>query len=336
MSNRITGVQRYALELLAQFDDRVEKIAPGVHLEGIKGHIWEQFFLPKQLKGRLLWSPSNTGPLSVGKQVVSIMDVAPMDHPEWMNRRFSAWYGFLTPHLVRRVRSVLTISEFSKQRILHYCPDAEEKVTVTYLAADARFVPTDQEEVVRVQERLALPSPHYLVALGSLEPRKNLARLLRAWKNVEHKIPDGVWLVLAGAQGKKLVFGEQSFENLPPRVHLTGHVPDPMLPALYSGAIGAVYLSLYEGFGLPPLEAMACGAPVLTSNVTSLPEVVGNAGIAIDPYDVDAIGDGILRLVEDAGLRADLRANGLARAKLFSWDKTAKQTWEVLQEATQT
>lgn len=333
LSGDITGVQRYTSELLARFGNRVDRIGPEKSLHGVRGHLWEQFALPKNVGGRLLWSPSNSGPLTVEKQVITFMDVSPMDHPEWMSPQFAAWYGFIIPRLAKRVRAILTISEFSKQRITHYCPDAELKIHVVHLAADRRFSPVDTEQVERAHACLAIPSPHYLVVLGSLEPRKNLHRVLHAWRNIESRIPNDIWLVLAGAQGKRLVFGDQSFENLPPRVHLTGHVPDELLPSLYSGAIGSVYLSLYEGFGLPPLEAMACGTPVLTSNVTSLPEVVGTAAITVDPYDVEAIGDGLIRLVDDSSLRGDLKVRGLDRAKQFSWDKTAEQTWKVLERA---
>jgi glycosyltransferase involved in cell wall biosynthesis len=261
------------------------------------------------------------------------MDVSPMDHPEWMNPRFAAWYRFLTPRLVRKVRRVLTISEFTKERIVHYCPDAASKIHVVYLAADKRFSRVDEEKIYETQMALGIPSPHFLVALGSLEPRKNLKHLLLAWARVQARIPKDVYLVLAGALGKRMVFGDVSFEDLPPRVHLTGHVPDELLPALYSGAIASLYLSLYEGFGLPPLEAMACGTPVLTSNVTSLPEVVGNAGITVDPYDTDAIGEALIRLVADSGLRLELRRLGLEQARRFSWDKTADETWQVLEQA---
>jgi glycosyltransferase involved in cell wall biosynthesis len=114
---------------------------------------------------------------------------------------------------------------------------------------------------------------------------------------------------------------------------LTGHVPDELLPALYSGAIAAPYLSVYEGFGLPPLEAMACGTPSLTGNLASLPEVVGDAGLMVDPYDVDAIADGLLKLIEDSVLRSTLSYKGLERAKEFSWEKTAELTWKILKEA---
>lgn len=333
LGTHLTGVQRYTLELLSRLKGNIQEIKPSHSLSGIRGHAWEQFILPTKLHGRLLWSPCNTGPLAVERQVVTIHDVSPMDHPEWLNPRFAAWYRYLTPRLVQRVRSVLADSEFTKQRIVAHCPGLELKIHVAHCGVDAKFHPVEPDLIKQARERLGLQSPHYFIALGSLEPRKNLQRLLQAWKNILGNIPDDVWLVLAGAQGKVLVFGDQSFENLPPRVYLTGHVPDELLSALYSGAIGSVYLSLYEGFGLPPLEAMACGAPVLTSNVTSLPEVVGNAGVMVDPYDVDAIADGLLRLVEDSTLRAELSHKGLERAKQFSWEKTAERTWQVLKEA---
>ena len=142
-----------------------------------------------------------------------------------------------------------------------------------------------------------------------------------------------MWLVLAGAKGKESVFRSISFENLPPRVYLTGYVPDKLLPAIIAGAKVFLYPSLYEGFGLPPLEAMGCGTPVLTSNTTSLPEVTGDAAFLVNPNDTEAIADGIKQLVENSNLREQLTIKGLERTKIFSWEKTADQTWQVLQEA---
>lgn len=333
LDSALTGVQRYTKEILAKSTGAACVVKPRQPLQGFRGHAWEQFILPSKLHQSLLWSPSNTGPLSVERQVVSIMDMSPLDHPEWSSRKFSSWYHFLIPRLVKRVRRVLTISEFSRERILSHCPEAASKIHVTPLAANQRFQPVDEGAVATAIRQLVLPSSHYIVALGSLEPRKNLKTLLKVWAQIQSKLPEEVWLVLAGAKGKSLVFGNQSYENLPPRIHLTGHVPDDVLPALYSGALATVYLSYYEGFGLPPLEAMSCGTPVLVSNTTSLPEVVGDAGLMVDPFDTEAIGDGLIRLVEDSALRQKLRSLGLARSKQFSWDKTAQQTWQVLKEA---
>lgn len=335
LSSELTGVQRYTTEILSRSFGMIDLIKPNWPIQGLCGHAWEQLILPSKLHGRLLWSPSNSGPLAIEKQVVSIMDVSPLDHPEWSSREFSSWYQFLIPRLIKRVRRVITISEFSRERILHYCPDAASKIHVTLLAADQRFQSVSELVVSAINRQLNIPSCHYIVALGSLEPRKNLQTLLKVWAQIQSKLPDEVWLVLAGAKGKSLIFGNQSYEKLPPRVHLTGHVPDDALPALYSGALASIYLSSYEGFGLPPLEAMSCGTPVLVSNSTSLPEVVGDAGLMVDAYDLDAIGDSIVRLVDNSRLRADLRLRGLARSKEFSWDRTAQQTWQVLEEANQ-
>lgn len=326
-----TGVQRYTLELLSRLGREVRRIAPAVKLDGVQGHLWEQAILPLRIGDRLLWSPSNTGPIAVRRQVVTIHDVVPLDHPEWLNPRFAAWYRWLLPRLAKRVAHIITISEFSRQRIVECLKVAATKVTVIPNGVDARFHPRSPTEVTRTRRGLGIPSPHYILTVGSLEPRKNLHRLLQAWERVHTSIPDDVWLVVTGAKGKALVFKDVHFSKLPPRVHLTGHVEDAHLPALYSGALAFAYLSVYEGFGLPPLEAMAAGVPTITGNRTALPEVVGDAGVMVDPLDVDAIADGLKRIVEDSDLRRQLRAKGLERARRFSWDRTAALTFSVLE-----
>lgn len=154
-----------------------------------------------------------------------------------------------------------------------------------------------------------------------------------AWDKVNSKLPNDLWLVIAGAHGSSLVFGEQVIERLPPRVFLTGYVPDEELPALYSGAIASAYLSLYEGFGLPPLESIACGTPVIASNAGPIPEVMGGSSMLVNPCDIDEICHNILTLAMDSGLRAKLSARGLERARNFSWKKTALRTYDILQDA---
>lgn len=333
LQSHLTGAQRYTLELLTHFGNRLHTVKPDKPLKGISGHAWEQFILPTKLNGGMLWSPCNVGPLVVENQVVSLLDVVPLDHPEWLNPKFASWYRFLTPRLAKRVRSIITISEFSKQRIIAHCPGVASKVYVTHLGVDSRFKIIEHNKICEMRNRLSIPSPHYIVVLGSLEPRKNLDRLLKAWSVIEERLPDDVYLVIAGAQGSNLVFGNVSFEKIPSRVCFTGHVPDDLLPALYSGAVASAYVSLYEGFGLPPLESMACGTPPLTGNLASLPEVVGDAGLMVDPYDVDAIADGLLRLIENSTLRSELSQKGLARVKNFTWENTADMTLRILGNA---
>ncbi|NNM64226.1 MAG: glycosyltransferase family 4 protein [Burkholderiales bacterium] len=332
LHSHLTGVQRYVIELVERFGANPTLVAPRRTMQGANGHAWEQFILPLKVARNTLFSPSITGPLAVKRQVVAIHDVVPLDHPEWLNPKFAAWYGFLVPKLARRVAHVVTISEFSKSRILAHTRMDERQITVTPLAADAKFRPLPQDVIDESLGSLNLPTRHYILCVGSLEPRKNLARLLQAWRLIEKRIPDDVWLVLTGKQGNARVFAHDAGLNeLPRRVHLTGHVLDEQLPALYAGALVFAYPSVYEGFGLPPLEAMACGVPVLTGNQTSLPEVVGDAGVTVDPYDVDALADGMVRLVEDGALRDQLRSKGLVRTKQFSWDETARRTWEILE-----
>jgi len=305
------------------------------------GNAWEQFVLPNAARGKFLFSPANTGPLSVSNQVVTIHDVAPLErsfYGEELNANIDlkarTWYQFLTSRLVKRAVHVITISEFSKQRLMENTGLAADRVTVIPNGVDKRFAPFPKAELSDKLSNLQLPCLHYILCVGSLEPRKNLARLLQAWSQIQPEVPDDVWLVLTGKKGNDRVFANDvALSRLPSRVHLTGHVPDDALPALYAGALVFAFPSVYEGFGLPPLEAMASGVPVLTGNRTSLPEVVGDAGVMVDPYDVEAIAQGLRRLIEDSALRPQLRAKGLERARMFTWEKTAEQTWGILEEA---
>ena len=333
LNARLTGAQRYVLELVNRFGRDIESISPVHCVNGFRAHAWEQFALPRQLKGRLLFSPSNSGPLLYDNQVVSILDVVPLDHPEWLNKNFAIWYRFMLPRLAHHVKHVITISEFSKSRIVEMTGIGIEKVTVTPLGVDSRFSKKPLIDIEHAKGSLNIQSCSYILCLGSLEPRKNLQKLLAAWSIVVDKIPDDIWLVVAGGEGSKKVFQKSNLDTKISRVQFLGHVDDSFLPALYSGAIAFVYPSVYEGFGLPPLEAMACGTPVMTGNRTSLSEVVGDCGVMVDPYDVDAIADGIVRLIENTELRLDLSIRGLKRASNFNWQNTSNLTLKILQAA---
>ena len=330
LSSRMTGAQRYVRELVDHMGAVATEISPEKYSHGVEGHFWEQFILPKLAGGRILLSPSNTGPLFYQNQVLSLLDVVPLDHPEWLNPKFAAWYRFLTPKLAKRVRHVITISEFSKQRIIATTGIDSSKISVTSLGVDKRFCKKNLEEILLVRRKFNIPSPNYILCLGSLEPRKNLEKLLAAWSSLVDKIQDDIYLVVAGGEGSKNVFQKLNLERNISRVKFLGHVEDSFLPALYSGAMIFAYPSVYEGFGLPPLEAMACGTPVLTGNLTSLPEVVGDCGVMVDPYDVDAIANGIFRLIEDGALRMDLSIRGINRASDFNWDNTSNLTLKIL------
>lgn len=326
----LSGVQRYAAELLRRIGARLTPIAPRQAAQGLKGHLWEQTILPALARNGLLWSPANSGPLAVKRQVLTVHDVASIEHPEWYNRAFAAWYRYMTPQLVRRVQRVITPSEFSKQRLVALTGVHESRVVVIPGGIDSRFCPQPRMEVERVRQVLRIPSTDYVLTVSTLEPRKNLHRLLSAWASCVLDIPDKIWLVVAGQTGSSRVFHRSGIDSVPPRVHFTGFVAENDLPALYSGALAVAYVSLYEGFGLPALEAMACGTVPVVSGNTALPEVVGEAGLLVNPFDSDSIANGIRRISEQIALREDLEIRAIERSKEFSWDRCADLTWDVI------
>ena len=330
LDNKITGAQRYLLEIESRMDDRFHPLKPSKRLHGALGHAWEQFILPLLAYNKTLWSPSISGPIFKSNQIVTIFDVVPLDHPEWLNKRFALWYRFMLRLIVHNVRKIIVISEFTKKRLVHHFPSIEGKVVVIHLAADARFCPQPRITIDETVNALNLPSNRYVLSVCSLEPRKNLARLLTAWSELVDKIDDDIYLVIVGSVGKSIVFGRTDIPPLPPRVILTGHIDDKYLPALYTGTLVTVYVSLYEGFGLPPLEAMSCGSPVISSNCTSIPEVVGDAGISIDPYSVSEIADSLFSVINNPDLRKSMKEQSLQQSNKFSWELTADKTFSEL------
>lgn len=325
-----TGMQRYALEVSQRLQRHLDPVQPARTLRGMSGHLWEQLYLPVAVRGRLLWSPNNTGPIAVSRHVCTIHDLIPLDRPDWFNPRFAAWYSWLMPKLAQRLQHIIAVSQFTKERVVDLLKVPEERVTVIPNGVDARFSPRPPEEVDEACAAFGLRRRSYILCVGSLEPRKNLHRLIEAWSKIHHEIPSNIDLVVAGAQGNALVFRTVALHALPPRVRFTGYVSEKQLPALYSGALLFVYPSLYEGFGLPPLEAMACGTPVVTSSGSSLEEVVGDAAILVNPAKVNAIAEGILTAVRDESLLESLRVAGLNRVRHLTWDRTADQTLRLL------
>ena len=324
----ITGVQRYLLSLLPHMPSELYPIKPPQPLQGITGHVWEQIYLPTQLRRRLLWSPGNTGPISVSRQVLTVHDAASLDHPEWFERKFARWYGALLPRLIHRVRGIITVSNFSKERIMRLTGVEPERVNVISNGVEPRFHPADSNSVKQVRIKFDLHSP-YILFVGSLEPRKNLKILLEGWQLGGF---DGATLAAVGASGH--VFQRLHFDAIPEGVRLLGQVEDDLLPALYSGAAGFVYPSVYEGFGLPPLEAMACGCPAAVSDIPAHREVCGDAAIYFDPLSPENLSSKLELLLRlDNSSRASLVEEGLHRAAGYSWKRAALDTWHILQVA---
>jgi glycosyltransferase involved in cell wall biosynthesis len=329
----LTGVQRYIHEMCDHLKGRVRKVAPHRPLLGIAGHLWEQLILPGMLKNELLWSPANTGPFRVANQVVTIHDVAPLDHPEWFSAKFASWYRWLIPRLVKRVRRVITVSNFSKTRLLELTGVEEARIIVIPNGVNQRFFRRTAAEIDSVKRRLGVATSRYLLSLGSIEPRKNLARMLTAWSRCQALLTDDISLVVAGARGARHIHRNVVIADLPPRVCFTEAVPDEWLPALYSGATALIYPSIYEGFGLPVAEAMATGTVPIVSNCTALPEVVGNGGLMIDPFNIEELAYALVRICRDETLRSKLSDQSIQESSRFRWECAAQRVLSVLEQA---
>ena len=268
--------------------------------------------------------------------VVSIHDLSFEHLPQTFNRRSRTQLRLTVRHSARRAAKILTLSEHTRRDVIETYGVAPDVVSAIPLAAPAHFGPiTHDKELQRVRHTYGIDGD-YVLSVGSIQPRKNLVRLIKAYAALRgaragDKCPK---LVIVGRcawlYDETLRALEQT--GVKDSVVLTGYVPEPDLPALYSGALCFIYPSYFEGFGLPPLEAMKCGAPVIVGNATSLPEVVGEAALKVDPFDVSAIAAAMDQLINNSELRAELRVKGLARAKMFDWNDTAQRTLAVYEQ----
>ncbi len=299
----------------------------------------EQFAIPLELRRagvNLFHAPHYVlPPMTPCRSVVTIHDCIHLRFPQYLPSRLG--YAYARSSLwvaAHRSARVLTVSEASKRDILEYFRVPESKVTVIYNAIDERFheePPAD--EVMRVQERYQLTDPFILYA-GNIKPHKNLERLIEAFHMVRRGELEHIKLLIIGDEISKYATLRRAVHRykLHKHVRFFGFVPDATLAILYRLARVFVFPSLYEGFGLPPLEAMASGTPVITSNLSSLPEVVGDAAMLIDPYQPDAIAGAMRRVLQDERLRDDMRERGLARVREFSWARSVKQVREIYDE----
>jgi glycosyltransferase involved in cell wall biosynthesis len=318
------GQQRVAHEVMKRLPDAA-LIMPGKPLGGLKGHVWEQAVLPLRAAGRLLWSPSATGPLLYPHQVVTVHDTAFFDVPEYFAPSFVRLYQALVPRLVRNVAKVVTVSEFSRRQMVKHMGLPAEKIEVIPNGVAQHFTPCSPPALAATRAALDLPERYILVQATS-DKRKNLARTLDAWRAVAAALPQDLHLVISGNLSRAHVFGDASDINLEgPRVRVIGYVAEEHMGPLMAGAEAFLFASLYEGFGLPVLEAMAAGTPVITGNTTALPEVAGDAALIVDARSSNAIGSAILDMIERPLLAQTLKIRGFQRARRFTWEAAAER-----------
>lgn len=262
--------------------------------------------------------------------VVTVHDLSPVVLPEYYDTKRRLWHwsvGF--KRTLMRADAVIAVSEYTKRELVRVLGLPPEKVHVVYQGVDhGRFGPDIGQDRLRdVRNRYSLPGD-FILYVGTLEPRKNVEGLISAWEEMKHDVP----LVIAGKPGWKYrrIFARAEKSPRRHNIHFLGFVDEADKPALVKLARVFAFASLYEGFGLPVLEAMAVGTPVVTSSVTSLPEVAGDAGVLVNPYNIKDIAMALDMMLTDEALRAQCITKGFVRAKLFDWDKTASQTLAVL------
>lgn len=357
-----TGIGRYAIELLHALADIPH--APEIVLlsteQEDKHGLWQKFehyalpgchLLPGLLTiGNLALShaiqryhldivhdPNGIapflGPALGAKRIVTIHDAFAYVYPQTHNRLDNWRYRVMLPVAARQAGAVLTVSHCSATDLTRYLKINTQRIKVIPNGIDMQFQPRPaSQERQAILDRYGIQSP-YILYLGGLNARKNIARLFAAYAQLRQTRPD-VQLVIVGKRQWQTAEMDAALKQLDlgPFVHFTGYVVDADLPALYSAAEVFAFPSLYEGFGLPPLEAMACGTPVVTSNSSSLPEVVADAALTVDPYDIAGLAHALWQLLEDQSLRTLLRQRGLERSRLFSWERAARETIHVYEE----
>jgi glycosyltransferase involved in cell wall biosynthesis len=315
-----------------------ENFRPVVETAG-KYSLAEQWKIPLALRREdvtLFHAPHYVLPPLVGRRsVVTIHDCIHLMFPQYLPNRLA--FAYAQASIVtasRRATRILTVSESSKRDILRFVDLNPEKIDVIYNGYDERFaVEPREEDVVRVRDRYQLHDEFVLYA-GNVKPHKNLERLIEAFHLVRNRGLDHLKLVLMGDEISKYASLRRAVHRhqLHRYVRFLGYLPEETLAVMYRLAGVFAFPSLYEGFGLPPLEAMVSGTPVVTSNVSSMPEVAGDAAVLVNPYDPEAIAEGIYQVLTDDQLRRSLRQRGIARARQFSWEDAARRVREIYQQ----
>ena len=298
--------------------------------------LWEQMVLPiYSRKDRLDLFHYTDHALSLLFRkcpiIITVHDIAYIRFPDLLNKSRQIYKKYILDLSIKRADIIIADSHSTKRDIIEFFNVDEKKIKVVHLGVESRFRPISNVEDYRTRNNL--PSK-MILNIGTLEPRKNVVTLIKAFKKLQERGPKDYVLVIAGGKGwlYKKIFEEIKSSGVEQSIRLLGVVRDEDLPLLYNCADLFVYPSLYEGFGLPPLEAMACGVPIITSNTSSLPEVVGNAGLMVDPLDINSFCEAIYNVLEDKELKHRMSRDGLKRSKMFTWDKMMNEVLEVYNE----
>ena len=293
---------------------------------------WEQLLQPFALRRHridLLHALAFAGPLATNiPWIATVYDLSFMLYPQSFNTANRVYLTWAVHHALRSADRVIAISDSTKRDLVRLFGASPNKIDVVYCASDETFAPEkNSAALAEFRQRKNLPSK-FILHVGTIEPRKNLARLIRAFARAKRSSKFPHCLVLVGARGWKYAEVDAAIEQagIQNDVIFAGYAPQNELPLWYQAADLLAYPSIYEGFGLPPLEAMACGTPVVTSNASSLPEVVGDSAITVPPDDETALSDAIIRALTDHALREQMIERGLAQATKFSWERSAQET----------
>ncbi|ACB66565.1 glycosyl transferase group 1 [Burkholderia ambifaria MC40-6] len=333
-TQKTTGVQRVARELIAALikfhpQDPVTVLVPprpGVAVSGAKtvevgfykGVVWEQLILPLFARRGRIVNLGNSASIFLGNQIIYMHDAAVFDTPAHFSRPFRMWYRIMFWILARTSACVLTNSRFSRDRLAHHCGVSAEKIRIVPLGADHLDA---LEPDTSVLDKHALTPDRFVLAVSSMNPTKNFGRLIAAFRQIGDPSVD---LVIVGMQNTT-VFSKHDPVGAPePNIKYVGYISDEQLKALYQNAACFLYPSIYEGFGIPPLEAMRYGCPALVGNSTALPEVCADAALYCDPYSQDDIARKLRGLLDSPQLRAELKRKGIAHAAQYRWSRSAE------------
>jgi glycosyltransferase involved in cell wall biosynthesis len=296
---------------------------PTVSVGRLGGHAWEQFELPVYSRGSVLLNLCNTAPLA-RRSVAVVYDASVFVVPEAYSRAFATWYRTLIPLLGRRALRIVTASRFSQGELARHAGIPADKIEVIPLGAEHILRAPADPCILR---RIGVEPGRFILAVGSRSPHKNLGAVTRAVAKLE---TDGLPLVVAGGANSR-IFAQSAAAGAAVEV---GYVSDRELRALYENAACFVFPSLYEGFGLPPVEAMACGCPAVVARAGSLPEICGDAVLYCDPRDPEQIAASIRLLLQEPGRRHDLRERGMARARSFTWARASTALLGIIDRVT--